>query len=153
MAYVEDRFGSPENDSRIRSATSIHATSASAGVIYNTPVYRLPDELVAVVFRLLDTRTLLVSVPAVCQRWRVVVGSLRDFRFDGCALIGLRKNTRLENALETTEAQAVLTRLIARVSHVTCLDLSHASEMCTTRSQQRCPSVRTSPSSPVDAVI
>ena len=44
---------------------------------WSSPVDRLPDEVLARVFTLCDSETLLTAVPAVCSRWRRVCAAER----------------------------------------------------------------------------
>ena len=42
----------------------------------------LPDEIMCLIFKLLDAKTLLINVPQVCRRWRGVCQQLKDVHLD-----------------------------------------------------------------------
>ena len=45
-------------------------------------ICRIPDDLLDRILQLVDTKTLLMSVPAVCKGWRLAAAALRGVHFD-----------------------------------------------------------------------
>ena len=80
----------------------------------DAPFEVLPDELLQLIFALVDTKTLLTTVPAVCRRWRAVCGQTRNVHdLDFIVEIRLSDPARAQKR-EQCSTKKVLPLVVAR---------------------------------------
>ena len=83
-----------------------------------TPIQRLPDELLQMIFSRLDTETLLTAVPAVCRRWRAVYGQTRNVNLN---FLFVRRRAAVR--VDDESGARMLCEIVKRMAHVVGLNL------------------------------
>lgn len=78
---VDADVPSDAQDAKVAKETPRHPSADGAALASAAPIERIPDHIMCMVLELLDSKTLLISVPQVCKRWRIMCRGVRA-RFD-----------------------------------------------------------------------
>eukprot|EP00038_Savillea_parva_P003084 m.120817 g.120817 ORF g.120817 m.120817 type:complete len:621 (+) comp11067_c0_seq1:170-2032(+) len=127
---------------------TMHAWIASGGGALPSdytgpaPIDRIPNEVLAAILTQLDTRTLLLSVPLVCRRWRRTCAMVPNVQLD---MTFLSKDARLRHVAARGKTSRWLGAIFALFPQVTSLSLREFAKLTDEAVEtvsRRCPHLR-----------